>query len=105
MASGRGNRPRSRRRPPCRATSPGRVSRLVTTTAQDDVPGSSGRICSTEAALSNTTSIRRPIPERDQQAADAGGVDLAPVSGGAVVDVERDIPPGVDDRAARYRSE
>src|SRR2546430_13551770 len=42
------------------ATSPARLSRLVTSTAHEGWPGSRGRTCSTDEALSSRTSIRRP---------------------------------------------
>jgi hypothetical protein len=57
ITSGKGSRSRSRRRAPSRATSPAKESRLVTTTTTitDPLPGSSGRTCSSLAALSSTT--------------------------------------------------
>jgi hypothetical protein len=37
---------------------PDEAVRLVTTTRQDEVPGNSGRTCSTSLALSRTMSMR-----------------------------------------------
>ena len=58
-ASGAGSRGRSIRRAPCRATSPARLSRLVTRVRQDGEPGSSGRTASADRALSSSTRICR----------------------------------------------
>ena len=51
-ASGIGSRSRSTGCAPSLATRPASVSRLVTTTTQPGLPGSSGRTCSAAAALS-----------------------------------------------------
>ncbi len=86
-ASASGSRSRSRRAAPSRATSPASASRLVTSTAQPGVPGSSGRTCSTD----------RGVVQHDQHPL-AG--QQAAVPGGALV-----LPrPGCPGRARRGRA-
>src|SRR6266545_568893 len=68
-ASSSGRASSSMRRAPWRDTRPARPSRLVTTTKDDEWPGSRGLTCSALHALSSTISIRRPASRERNLAA------------------------------------